>query len=78
MKPRSLKYTQAFALVLLAACAQSTPVSQTSPMMPTGKGGIVVVAVGDIACDPKSLDFNQEGGTRELHHTLGTSDLASN
>jgi len=51
-------------------------VSQASPTIPTGKGGIVVVAAGDIACDPKNSDFNQGRGTSERCHMLATSDLA--
>jgi acid phosphatase type 7 len=47
-----------------------------SPTIPTGKNGIVVVAVGDIACDPKSSDFNHGRGTAEKCHMLATADLA--
>src|ERR1700722_6714932 len=78
MQLGSLGYTQTFALLLLAGCAHGTPVSQapTSPTIPPGKGGIVVVAVGDVACDPKNSDFNQGRGTAEKCHMLATSDLA--
>ena len=74
----SLRYTPTFALLLLAGCAHGTPVSQTpvSPAIPSGKNGIVVVAVGDIACDPKTSDFNQGHGTAEKCRMLATSDLA--
>src|SRR6185312_363281 len=78
MRLGSLRYTQAFALLLLAGCAHVTPArpAPLSPTIPRGKDGTVIVAAGDIACDPKSRDFNQGRGTAENCHMLATSDLA--
>lgn len=38
--------------------------------------GIVVVAAGDVSCDPRSKMYNQGRGTERYCHMLATSDLA--
>jgi len=63
---------------LLVGCARNSPANPSpisSTLAPT-KEKIVVVAVGDIACDPGSPAFNQGKGTATLCHMMATSDLA--
>lgn len=65
-------------LVLFAGCAhdaRANRVPAPSALAP-GVEGIIVVAAGDISCDPDSSKFNQGRGTAHHCHMLATSDLA--
>lgn len=68
----------ALSVFLLPACAHDTPSAplSNSPPQQRSDKGIVVVAAGDIACDPNSSKFNQGRGTGNHCHMLATSDLA--
>jgi len=55
---------------------QSTPASATTPA--ASGGDPMVMAVGDIACDPYSSSYNNGNGTATECHQRATSDLAFN
>jgi hypothetical protein len=58
-----------------ASDVEPTPsLETTSVLPPSGPGDPVVVAVGDIACDPNDSDWNQ--GTADECGQVATSDLA--
>jgi hypothetical protein len=62
-------------LLLLAGCSRNTPIKHLPPP-PNPPQAIIVVAVGDISCDPESPAYNQGLGTAKKCHMLGTSNLA--
>jgi acid phosphatase type 7 len=70
-------WTLLFLVLLLTGCASNTRVVRSSvpPTPPQGKP-IVVVAVGDISCDPEGSQYKEGLGTARHCHMLGTSNLA--
>jgi len=68
----------ALVLLLFSGCVVGLARSQASsqPTVSPEAKGIVVVAAGDIACDPESSSFNQGRGVAGKCHMLATSDLA--
>lgn len=67
----------AFLLVMVfAGCARDTASPPVGTPSPPQSGGIIVVAVGDISCDPGSSKYNNGRGTERYCRMLATSDLA--
>jgi len=75
MRARSFRCSLPLFLVLLAGCNRNTRVTNVPPP-PGPPKAIVVVAVGDISCDPASKFYNQGNGTAKKCHMLATSSLA--
>ena len=75
MRARSFRCSLPLFLVLLAGCNRNTRVTNMPPP-PGPPKAIVVVAVGDISCDPASKFYNQGNGTAKKCHMLATSSLA--
>jgi acid phosphatase type 7 len=75
MRARSFRCSLPLFLVLLAGCNRNTRVTNVPPP-PGPPKAVVVVAVGDISCDPASRFYNQGNGTAKKCHMLATSSLA--
>jgi len=63
-------------LSLLPGCAHNTPLARVPAPPPAPPKAIVVVAVGDISCDPEADEYKGGRGTAKHCHMLGTSNLA--
>ena len=61
---------------VLLSCGRNTRIVNipSPPSVPVK--AIVVVAVGDISCDPESSKYNEGQGTAKKCHMMGTSNLA--
>jgi acid phosphatase type 7 len=57
--------------------ARSGEISVTTPSVPTGGGSVVVMAAGDIACDPASTSFKSGNGTSKQCRQKYTANLLS-
>ncbi len=55
--------------------ATTTTTTTTTTTIPSPGGEVVLVAAGDIACDPASGSFNGGAGTSTRCHQQGTADL---
>lgn len=63
------------AAIMVSGCARSTPIT-SPPTIARDEKGIVIVAAGDISCDPASSHFNQGKGTANRCRMLATSEVA--
>jgi hypothetical protein len=61
---------------MLSGCARNTPVAKVPAPPPEPQKAVVVVAVGDISCDPEAPQYKGGRGTGKHCHMLGTSTLA--
>jgi acid phosphatase type 7 len=78
MTKRPCVRTLTFVFLLFAGCAADSDVDQAPipPAISPGEKGIIVVAAGDISCDPSSSKYNRGQGTPNHCRMQATSDLA--
>ncbi len=76
MRTKFPGYMLPLVLVLLVGCAHNTRLAKLPAPPPEPPRAIVVVAVGDISCDPEGSQYKAGLGTAKKCHMLGTSNLA--
>ena len=78
MTKRPRVHTLTLVFLLFAGCSADTALDQAPvpPAMSAGEKGVIVIAAGDISCDPTSAKYNRGQGTGKHCQMQATSDLA--
>lgn len=65
------------AIPFLTSCSRNLKRTEQAPLPPLPAGVTTIVAVGDIACNPNSAEFNSGKGTKKGCQQEATAELAA-